>query len=263
MADGVGDDGPAGGTRTGTGPAGERRPRTRPLTKEEAEHTLSEYDTGSDLAFAPEGRVPGWLRPLLVYQRGVDRLTDAVGSVVKYLVIAVIVVGFGNAVLRYAGQLTRTQLTSNRYLELQWYLYATLFLLAFASILKHGVNVRVDFWYERRSERTKAWIDLVGHLIGLLPFCAIALWIAWPQVLRSWGRSPDGTWRTWQVWEIWENSPDPGGLARAPIKTMLLVGFGLLLLQGVAEVVKLVAVLTGHGHVADRARAQHSPVRVE
>jgi TRAP-type mannitol/chloroaromatic compound transport system permease small subunit len=206
-------------------------------------------------------RAPGWLRPLLTFQRGVDWLNERVGAATKYLVVAVVLVGFFNALLRYIGKFTGQQLTSNRYFELQWYLYATIFLLAFGYILKNGINVRVDFWFADRSERTKAIIDAVGHLIALLPFCLLALSVVWGPVLTSWGARPDGSFTTWQVWEIWERSPDPSGLPRAPVKTLLVIGFGLLLLQALAEMIKLVAELTGHGRYA-RRDAQGS-LRVE
>lgn len=227
---------------------------------EETQQEIAERERARD-EFAASPTAPGWLRPLLAYQRGMDRVTEAVGSISKYLVVAVVAIGFGNALLRYIGRFTRTQLTSNRYIELQWYLYAALFLLAFAYILKNGINVRVDFWFAEQSARTKAWIDFVGHLIGLLPFAILALWVVWDPVLKSWGRSPSG-FSTWRVWEIWERSPDPGGLPRAPIKSMLVIGFGMLLLQGLAEMVKLLAELTGHGRFVRRA-SEEGPLRVE
>jgi TRAP-type mannitol/chloroaromatic compound transport system permease small subunit len=227
----------------------------------ELDATLTEVESGPDVEFQIVD-APLWLRPLLVYQRAADWLTERVGALPKYLAVAVIVVGFVNALLRYIGRFAGMQLTSNRYIELQWYLYAALFLLAFAYILKHGINVRVDFWFADRSERTKAWIDFVGNLIGLLPFCLLGLWLVWPQVLRSFGRSPNGTWRTYAVWEIWEQSPDPGGLPRAPVKALLFIGLGLLLLQAFAEMIKLITVLTGHGRFTDR-NVHGGPTRVE
>ena len=223
--------------------------------------------TLTEIESAPDPRLeivdaPPWLRPLLWYQRAIDRLTEVVGAIPKYLAVAVIVIGFVNAALRYIGRFAGAQLTSNRYIELQWYLYAALFLLAFAYILKHGINVRVDFWFADRSPKVKAWVDLIGNLVGLLPFCVLGLWVVYPQILRSFGRSPDGTWRTPAVWEIWERSPDPGGLPRAPVKALLLVGLGLLLLQGLAEMVKLITVLTGHGRFSERT-VRGGPTRVE
>ena len=211
---------------------------------------------------SPSEHAPGWLRPLLTYQRGMDRVSNAVGSAAKYLVIAVVGVGFVNAVLRYIGKFAGVRLTSNRFLELQWYMYAALFLLAFAYILQHGINVRVDFWFAKQSRRTKAIIDIVGHLVGLLPFCILGIWLTWNPVIRSWGASPDGSFRTWRVWEIWELSPDPRGLPRAPIKTVLLAGLVLLLLQAIAEMIKLVAELLDEGHHVERAE-EYGPIRVE
>lgn len=244
--------------RRRTGP---RPGRHDDVVHEQLDSKLTAVESGPD----PELQVvdaPVWLRPLLGYQRAVDWLTERVGTLPKYLAVAVITVGFVNAVLRYVGRFAGAQLTSNRYIELQWYLYAALFLLALAYILKHGINVRVDFWFADRSPRTKAWIDFVGNLIGLLPFCLLGLWVVAPQILRSFGRSPDGSWRTPAVWEIWEQSPDPGGLPRAPVKALLFVGLGMLLLQALAEMVKLIAVLTGHGRFSER-NVSGGPTRVE
>lgn len=209
--------------------------------------------------FVPLGEPPRWLRPLLGYQRVVDRISERAGSISKYLVVLVVALGFVNAVLRYVGRFSGTRLTSNRYLELQWYLYAILFLVAFGYILKNGINVRVDFWYAEQSQRRQAWIDLIGHLIALIPFCVLALWVVWGPVLTSFGRGPRG-FTTWRVWEVWEQSPDPGGLPRAPIKMFLVIGFGILLLQALAELVKLVAELTGHGR---HVRSSTAPLRIE
>lgn len=213
--------------------------------------------------FVPLGEAPVWLRPLLRFARGVDRLNERLGRAMAYLVVAVVLIGFANAVLRYVGKFTGQQLTSNRYLELQWYLYATIFLLAFGYILKNGINVRVDFWYADRSPRTKAWIDFVGHLIALIPFCVLALRVTWGPLLTSWGARPDGSFTTAQVWRIWERSPDPGGLPRAPIKTVLLIGFVLLLAQALAEMVKLAAELTGHGVHVRRVAQGSGAARIE
>jgi TRAP-type mannitol/chloroaromatic compound transport system permease small subunit len=242
-------------------PAGRRPGAPDDVVHQRVDSTLSEVETppGPELEIID---APLWLRPLLVYQRAIDWVTERVGALPKYLAVAVIVIGFVNAVLRYIGRFAGAQLTSNRNIELQWYLYAALFLLAFAYILKHGINVRVDFWFADCSPKVKAWIDFVGNLIGLLPFCLLGSWVVSPQILRSFGRSPDGSWRTLTVWEICEQSPDPVGLPRAPVKALLFVGLGLLLLQGLAEMVKLVAVLTGHGRFSERT-VRGVPTRVE
>lgn len=193
-------------------------------------------------------RQPGPLmRGALTYQRWADRFAEVTGKISQAVVIPTIVVGFVNVVLRYIGFLTGTQLVGGALFELQWYLYSLIFLFGFSYILKHQINVRVDFWYANQPRRNRAWIDFVGHLISLIPFCIIALWISIPQVLTS--------------WRLGEQSPDPGGLARYPIKTMIPVAFGLLLIQALAEMVKLVAVLRG----VDTGGVEESeaPIRVE
>ncbi len=196
--------------------------------------------------------MPRWLRPLLAYARVVDGLNERLGRFTPYLVLAVVAVGFVNAVLRYVGRGVGQQLTSNRYLELQWYLFAAIFLLAFGYAVRHDIHVRVDFWYANRSSKVKAWVDFVGHLVALLPFCVLGLVVTWRPVLTSWGARPDGSFTTWRVWEIWERSPDPDGLARPFVKSLLIIGFTLLLLQVLAELVKLLAELTGHGTLVER-----------
>jgi TRAP-type mannitol/chloroaromatic compound transport system permease small subunit len=175
-------------------------------------------------------------RLLQAYVRAVDRITEFLGGLSLYLVIILVVVGFANVLLRYIGRFIGVRLTSNVVIELQWYLYSLVFFCGFAYVLKHNINVRVDFWFGRQSQRRKALIDLIGHAIALLPFTLIALWVTVNPVLISWGRRPDGSWGMWEV------SPDPNGLPRAPIKTMILIAFVTLLLQAIAEIIKLVAV---------------------
>ncbi len=151
----------------------------------------------------------------------IDRLTDAVYRAVRWLVLVMIVVGAFNALARYATRFTGVAMASNAALDIQWYMFATLFLLGAAHGLRHGFHVRVDVVFERLGTRAQAWIELVGTTFLAIPFCVLMLWTSWPAVRGSWA--------------IREGSPDPGGLARWPIKAMLLVGFALLLLQAVAH----------------------------
>ena len=162
---------------------------------------------------------------------GADAVTDASGWVARVLVMILIPVGFLNVLLRYVGRYTEVQLVNNTWIEAQWYLYGVLFLLMFPYLLRHDGNVRVDFWYANRSDRIKARINLIGHLVGLAPFTALAIWVSWKPVRES--------------WRLWERSPDPGGLPRAPIKAMILVAFVLLGLQAIASLIRTVAYLTG------------------
>lgn len=186
------------------------------------------------------------MRAALAYQRSVDRFAEWTGWLSKWVVVPTIVVGLANVILRYTGQFFGVRLTSNTYVELQWYLYSLIFLLGFAYILKHQINVRVDFWFANQPKKRKAWIDLVGHLIALLPFALIGLWVSIPQVQTS--------------WRLNEQSPDAGGLPRAPIKTMIAVAFVFLLLQAIAEVIRLIAILRGLDVELEEPEA---PVRIE
>ena len=216
---------------------------------------------GEEITPRPPGKL---VRTAASYVRVVERVSEFVGEVSKYLVIVVVVVGFLNVVLRYVGRATEQRLTSNVFIETQWYLYGIIFLLGFAYILKHQINVRVDFWYAEWPKKRKAWIDVIGHAVALIPFCVLALSVLWSPTLRSFGRRPDGTWPTWRVWEIWEQSPDPSGLPRAPIKAVIIVGFLLLLLQALAEMVKLWAIITDREHQLEVQIAEvEEPLRIE
>ena len=154
----------------------------------------------------------------------VDRLNDLIGSATSWLVLAMVLMGAYNALARWATRYVGMPLSSNALNEIQWYMFSIIFLLGAAHGLRHDVHVRVDVLRERLSERGRAWIDLFGTTLLLIPFCVLMLWVSWTPVVRS-----------WQVREV---SPDPGGLPRWPIKALLLVCFGLLLLQGLAMVVR-------------------------
>ncbi len=182
----------------------------------------------------------------LKYQRFADRVSEFFGNIAQYFVLLTIVVGLINTVLRYIGANIGNKLTSNAVIEAQWYLYSMIFLLSFGYVLKHGVNVRVDFWFTNQTKRTKAWIDLIGHSISLIPFCGLGLWISWKGVTFS--------------WSILEQSPDASGLPRYPIKTMILVGMIILSIQAIAEVIKNIAVLKG---IDIELEIPDAPIRVE
>ena len=165
------------------------------------------------------------------FAAGIDRLSDALGRGVSWLVLVMVLVGAGNALARYLGRFLGTNLSSNAYLELQWYLFSLVFLLAAGYALRHDAHVRVDVIYGRLGPRARAWIDVLGGLFLLLPFCGLALWVSWPSVYNS--------------WRVLEDSPDPGGLPRYPIKSVLLVAFAWVAVQGVSQVIKTIAVLCG------------------
>ena len=164
----------------------------------------------------------------------IDRLNDRIGSTVTWLTLVMVFFGAYNALARWATRYAGVNLSSNAFNELQWYLFSVIFLLGAAWGLRHDVHVRVDIVHSRLSERGRAWTDLLGTLLFLIPFCGLMLWVSWPAVARS--------------WQIREVSPDPGGLPRWPIKALLLVSFALLLLQGLALLVRQVGVLRQGGH---------------
>lgn len=171
------------------------------------------------------------MRLLLRASRAIDALNRTVGRGVAWLTLAMVLVGAFNAVARYFDRAVGGGLSSNAYVELQWYLFSLVFLLGAPYALRADAHVRVDVLYGRLGARGRAWIDLVGGVLLLVPFCVFALVASWPGVRDSWA--------------VRETSPDPGGLARWPIKAAVLLAFALLLLQGLSEIAKRVAFLRG------------------
>lgn len=179
------------------------------------------------------------LQALLKLSRGIDFAIEQFGRLSILLVPLLIAVGFYSVSARYIGREIGRRLTSNAIIEAQWYLFSLLFLFGFAYILKHNVNVRVDFLYAKWPPKRRATVDFLGTIFLLIPFCLLAIYVSINPVLSSWGRLPNGTFGMWEV------SPDPSGLPRAPIKSMIIVGFGLLLLQAISQAIKYAAILTG------------------
>jgi len=167
------------------------------------------------------------MNALLALARLIDALTERVGRLAIWLVLIATLISAGNALARYAlGE------SSNAWLEIQWYLFGAMFLLAAGYTLKHNGHVRIDILYNQLGSRGQAWIDLLGGLLFLLPMAGLLAWLAWPMFINAWA--------------MHEMSPDAGGLVRWPVKLLLPVGFALLALQGLAEVIKRIGVLSGH-----------------
>jgi len=190
------------------------------------------------------------VRSLLKVAHGIDRLSELLGKVSIYLILVLLAVGFYNVVARYIGRFIGQNLSSNRLLEVQWYLYSIIFLLIFAYNLKHDVNVRVDILYTKWGPKRRAWVDLLGTLLIIAPLAIIGIWMTINPVLQSWGLLPNGTFGAWEL------SGDPDGLPRAPIKSLIIVAFALLLLQAIAQIIKYTALLTGHDEVATELIAE-------
>jgi len=166
------------------------------------------------------------MKALLTLSRAIDTVNEFVGRTVLWLVLATTLVSAANAGMRYT-----FGMASNAWLELQWYLFAAIFLLAAGYTLKHNGHVRIDILYGRLSGRGRAWIDLVGALVFLLPLSLLLVWFSWPGFASAWQHG--------------EMSPDAGGLLRWPVRLMIPLGFTLLALQGVAEIIKCIAFLRG------------------
>lgn len=169
----------------------------------------------------------GWLR----VAAGIDRFNEWTGRLVYWLTLGMVLIGAYNALVRYLGRFTGLNLSSNTYIELQWYMFSIVFLLGAAYTLRHDAHVRVDVLYGRLSARGRAWINVLGTVLFLIPFCLFVLWTSWPTVRNAWA--------------VLEQSPDPGGLPRYPIKTLIPLAFVLLMLQGVALLIRQVAILRG------------------
>jgi TRAP-type mannitol/chloroaromatic compound transport system permease small subunit len=161
----------------------------------------------------------------------IDALTARVGRAASWLILGMVLLGAFNAVARYLSKELGADLSSNAYLEAQWYMFSLVFLLAAAHTLRRDAHVRVDVFYGRLGPRGQAWINLAGSVLFLVPFCIFILWMSYPSVMNSWA--------------VREVSPDPGGLPRYPIKAAILVSFGLLLLQAIAEIIRNIETLSG------------------
>lgn len=171
------------------------------------------------------------MRLLLSISRAIDWLTDRCGQLATILTLLMVSVGIYNVFARFIGRYIGVNLTSNLFIELQWYLYSLVFFLAFAVILKQNENVRVDFFYANWDARRQAKWNLFGTICYLFPFCFLIIFETINPVLNS--------------WRVREISPDPSGLPRYPLKTMIIVAAALLLLQGISEAIKYIAFLRG------------------
>ncbi len=207
--------------------------------------------------------VPGGVNGLLYRIRvGLEAISTANGKLALGLVWVVFVLGFFAVVTRYLARFIERDIIIGEVFDLQWMVFGALVLLGLNYGVLEGVNPRIDFWWTNFSNKTKAVIDLVIHTFLFLPFLIVAMLTLWPWSMTAMGRSFDGSWSTWKVWEIWEQSTDAGGLPRGPIKLLMLIGFFLMALQVVAEIVKQILVLRNREDLAGVA-AYHAPLRVE
>jgi TRAP-type mannitol/chloroaromatic compound transport system permease small subunit len=166
------------------------------------------------------------LKLLLRLSALIDALNQIIGHAVYWLVLAAVLVSAGNATVRYT-----LNESSNLWLELQWYLFAAIFLLCAGYTLLRNEHIRIDIITGRFSKRVQTWIDILGGLIFLLPVTLIIMWLSWPVFLDSYVRH--------------ETSVNAPILLRWPVKILIPIGFFLLALQGVSEIIKRIAFLKG------------------
>jgi TRAP-type mannitol/chloroaromatic compound transport system permease small subunit len=166
------------------------------------------------------------MKRLLVVSRAIDAINERVGRTVLWLVLCMALVSAGNAVSRYA-----LNLSSNAWLELQWYLFAAVFLLCAGYTLLHNEHIRIDVVSSRLSRRTQVWIDIFGTVFFLLPMSIFIAWLSWPVFVNAWVSD--------------EISSNAGGLIRWPARLLVPTGFFLLSLQGLSELIKRAAFLFG------------------
>ena len=174
---------------------------------------------------------PAMMKALDRFSARVDWFNERLGRVVCWLTLAMVLIASYNTVARYSGRYLGINLTSNALLELQWYLFSVVFLLGGAYALKRNAHVRVDVIFERLSPKARASINLAGTFLFLIPFSCMMLWATWGSVASSWA--------------IMEQSSDPDGLPRYPVKTLIPIAFILLIFQGLSEAVKQVRVFRG------------------
>ena len=175
----------------------------------------------------PAGPLPGRkMAPLLKLSRAIDAVTGFIGRSVSWLILVAVLVSAGNATIRKV-----FDTSSNAWLELQWYLYGTVFMLAAAYTLQRNEHVRIDIVMSNFSKKVRDWIDLLGHIFFLLPFCLIMIWLGWPFMLKSMASG--------------EVSVNAGGLVLWPAKSMVFFGFALLTAQAFSEIIKRIAVFQG------------------
>ena len=181
---------------------------------------------------------------LLALARGIDRFNTIIGKGVSWLILLAVLVSAGNAVVR---KMFNT--SSNMWLELQWYLYGAAFMWAAAYTLLENEHIRIDIVYGAWSRRVQHWIDLIGHLLFLMPFTMLMIWYFYPYVMKSYARG--------------EISSSAGGLTLWPAKAILLVGFLLLFLQGVSEIIKKIAVMRGLAEDPHEGAGMHAPLEID
>lgn len=179
---------------------------------------------------------------LLAVSHAIDRLNALIGRLVMWLILAATLVSAGNAISRKA-----FDLSSNAFLELQWYLFGATYLFAAAYTLQRNEHIRIDIISNHLPRGVRHAIELFGHVCMLLPFCALMVWETWPNMMES--------------YRIGEGSSNYGGLIVWPAKACIVIGFVLLFFQGISELIKRIAVMVGV--IPEFQETHHTPLAVE
>jgi len=166
------------------------------------------------------------MKQLLALSRAVDFVNEHIGRLVYWCVLIMVLVSAANATSRYA-----LNMASNAWLELQWYLFAAVFLLCAGYTLLHNEHIRIDVVSSRLSRRAQIWVDVFGLVVFLLPMTLFIMWLSWPIFMNAWTSG--------------EISGNAGGLVRWPARLLVPLGFFLLSLQGISELIKRIAYLRG------------------
>jgi TRAP-type mannitol/chloroaromatic compound transport system permease small subunit len=178
---------------------------------------------------------------LLALSRLIDGLNQRIGRSMIWLVLVAVIISAANAIIRKA-----FDMSSNAFLEAQWYLFSAIFLLCSPYTLLRNEHIRIDVVAGRLSNRTQTWIDVFGTLFFLLPMALVVTYLSWNVFVRS--------------WNINEMSPSAGGLVIWPARLLVPVGFFLLVMQGLSQLIKLVAHLRGLG---PDPNLKHEPAEAE
>lgn len=181
------------------------------------------------------------MQALLAVSRQIDAVTTRLGQWVAWLVVAAALISAGNAIIR---KLFDT--SSNAWLELQWWLYAAVFLLAAPWTLKLNEHIRIDILSQRFPRRVRNLIDIIGHLFFLMPMAALIVWTSVPFFLTSYAQN--------------EQSSNFGGLPQWPAKFLIPLAFTVLFIQGVSELIKRIAIM--RGDLSDAEAEVHHPAEM-
>lgn len=176
------------------------------------------------------------MKALLSLSHAIDKLNERIGLAVSWLVLAAVLISAANAVVRKG-----FNVSSNSFLEIQWYLFSVVFLFCAGYTLLRNQHVRIDVIAGRLSPHAQAWIDILGTIFFLLPMSLTIMWLSWPVFIEAYQRQ--------------EVSTNAGGLIIWPARLLVPIGFFLLVIQGISELIKRIAFLKGL--IPDPAQKQH------